>query len=147
MNWSDTVTIDAPTALVWQLTTALADWPDLTPTMRSVDRLDDGPLRVGSRARVRQPGQRPAVWTVTRVEPEHEFRWQTVRPGLVLTGTHRLTAEGQGCRNTLVLEATGALAAPLGLLLGRLFRRALRTENAGFKAAAERRAATAQHDL
>jgi len=36
--------------------------------MTSVERLDDGPITLGSRARVKQPGQRPAVWTVTELE-------------------------------------------------------------------------------
>jgi hypothetical protein len=58
----------------------------------------------------------------------------------VLTGIHRMTAEGGGCRNVLELTASGPLAGPLGLLLGGMFARVLRTENAGFKAEAERQA-------
>ena len=49
-------------------------------------------------------------------------------------------AEPNGSRNTLHLDATGPLARPLGLLLGGVFRKVLRTENAGFKAAAEQQA-------
>jgi hypothetical protein len=143
MNLTDTVTIDAPVDVVWQLTADVAGWPACTPTMTSVQRLDDGPLRVGSRARIKQPGQRPAIWTVTRVDPGREFSWQTVRMGLTMVGTHRLAATGAGCRNTLELQVTGLLAALLGWLIRPAARRSLRIENAGFKTQAERRTSTA----
>ena len=138
MRWTHSTRIEAPVDVVWQLTTDVEAWPATTPTMQSVQRLDDGPLQVGSRALVKQPAQAAAVWTVTRLEPGHEFSWQSRRRGLVLTGTHTVTADGAGCRNTLVLDATGPLAVPLGLLLGAAFRRVLRTENTGFRSAAER---------
>jgi uncharacterized membrane protein len=138
MNWTDTVTIDAPVDQVWRLNTDVAAWPAYTPTMQSVHRLDDGPLRVGSQARIKQPAQKPTVWTVTRLEPGREFSWQSVRRGLTLTGTHRVTPDGHGCRNTLQVEVTGALARPFALLIGPAVRRAIRTENIGFKNHAER---------
>lgn len=136
--WTDIIEIDAPADVVWRLTLDVEGWPALTPTMRRVERLDQGPIRVGSAARVWQPAQFPAVWTVTRVEADREFSWQTRRPGLTMTGSHLLEPVEAGCRNTLTLDLAGPLAAPLGRLLGRVFGNALRTENAGFKAAAER---------
>ena len=139
MRWTHSTRIDAPADVVWQLTTDVEAWPATTPTMQSVKRLDEGPLQVGSTARIKQPAQAEAVWTVTRLEPGREFSWESRRRGLVLTGTHTVTADGTNCRNTLVLDAGGPLAIPLGLALGPAFRRVLRTENAGFKAAAERR--------
>jgi len=143
MNLTDTVRIDAPVDVVWQLTADIANWPAWTPTMTSVQRLDDGPLHVGSQARIKQPGQRPAAWTVTRVDPGHEFSWQTGRFGLTMVATHRLAASGTGCRNTLELQVTGPLAGLLGWLIRPAARRALRIENAGFKTQAERRTSTA----
>ena len=137
MRWSHSVSIDAPADVVRALTTDVAGWPRLSPTMQSVQRLDEGPLRVGSSARIKQPGQRVAVWTVTRLEPGREFSWHTVRRGRTTTGTHRVTPEGAGCRNTLEIEMDGPLAPVLGLVM----RYALRTENAGFTAEAQRRSA------
>jgi uncharacterized membrane protein len=143
MEWTNTETIDAPADVVWRLSTDVTDWPTYMPTMRSVERLDEGPLRIGSRARIKQPGQPTAVWEVTSLEASRAFSWRSGRRGLALTGTHRVVPEGSGSRNTLTIEMSGPLAPVVGLLLGPLMRRVLRTENACFKARAEGRTQTA----
>jgi hypothetical protein len=107
--------------------------------VQSVERLDEGPLRLGSRARIKQPAQRTAVWEVTSLEPGRRFSWRSERRGIAMTGTHQVDPEGSGSRNTLTIEMTGPLAPVLGLLLGPLMRRVLRTENACFKGRAEGR--------
>lgn len=136
MRWEHAATIEAPADVVWRLTTEVEQWPAIMPTVTSVVRLDEGPIRVGSRARIKQPGQSEAVWTVTRLRPGREFTWQTRRMGLTITGSHLLEEAGEHCRNTLAIELHGPGAPLLGLLLGRTFRRVLTTENAGFRAAA-----------
>ncbi len=138
MRWQNTVTIDAPVRRVWELTLDVERWPDYTPTMQSVRRLDSGPIAVGSTARIKQPGQAPAVWTVTGLIPEREFTWQTKRLGITMVGSHLLAPAERGCRNTLTLDVTGFGARLLGLLGGRAFAGALAKENHGFKVAAER---------
>jgi uncharacterized membrane protein len=143
MKWTNTLMIDAPAELIWELNTDVERWPARTPTVQSVARLDDGPFRVGSRARIKQPGQRSATWTVTRMLPGHEFSWQSKRRGLVLTGTHRVETAGPETRNTLEIEVTGPLSRVFGLLFGVAIRRALRLENAGFKSEASRQTAAA----
>jgi len=139
MEWTNTETIGAPADVVWQLSTAVTDWPAYMPTIRSVERLDDGPLRVGAQARIKQPGQPVAVWEVTSFEPGRAFSWRSERRGLAMTGTHRVVPQGSGSRNTLTIEMTGPLAPVMGLLLGPMMRRGLRIENASFKARAEGR--------
>ncbi|HSK91182.1 MAG TPA: SRPBCC family protein, partial [Euzebyales bacterium] len=118
MGHEDTITIAAPVDVVWQLVERVEDWPSFTPTMTSVERLDDGPIRVGSRARVDQPGQRPAVWTVTRLERPRLFAWQTRVMGVTMTGVHELEARDRGCASTLRVELSGVGARLLGLLAG-----------------------------
>jgi uncharacterized protein YndB with AHSA1/START domain len=140
MEWTHNETIDAPAADVWRLTTDVGAWPTFMPTVRSVEPLDDGPLRLGARARIKQPGQRRAVWTVTRYEPGEAFSWESPRRGITFTGTHHVTPEGHGCRNTLTLGMTGPWAPVAGWLMAPLMRWVLRTENACFKAAAEQAA-------
>ena len=133
----DELLIAAPVERVWALTVDIERWPELTPTITSVERLDDGPLQVGSTARLVQPGQRPATWTVTRLEAPHAFEWSTTVLGVTMTGTHHLAAEGGGCRNVLGLELEGRGSGLLGRLVGRRIQSAIETENRGFQRAAE----------
>jgi uncharacterized membrane protein len=137
MRWTHSVPIDAPADVVWELVTDVEAWPRCISTVRSVRRLDEGPLRVGSSAWIEQPGQPPAVWTVARLDPGREFSWSTARRGLRMTGTHRVVPDGPGCRNEIELAAAG----PLAVLLVPVARYVLRTENAGFRAEALRRVA------
>jgi len=136
------VIIGASAAEVWKLTIDIERWPEVTPTVRRVQRLGDGPLGVGSRARVEQPAQRPATWTVTRFEPEREFVWATKVVTITMVGGHRIEPTADGCRNTLTLELSGFGGRLLERLLRRRLRAALATENAGFKQRAESAAAT-----
>lgn len=129
--------IDAPVDRVWALTVDVEGWPDTTPTMTSVERLDDGPLGVGSRARVVQPRQRPSTWTVTRLEPKSVFEWQTKVGTVTMTGAHHLTAVGGGCRNHLSVELTGFGSGLVRRLVGKKIAEAIAIENQGFKTAAE----------
>ena len=138
VRWDSELTIEAPIDVVWRLTAGVEDWPAITPTMTRVVRLDDGPLRVGSRARIKQPRQTEAVWTVTRFEEGRGFTWQTSRPGLTMVGSHLLREVDGGCHNTLVLELTGFAAPLVGRLVGRTIQQSIDTENASFRAAAER---------
>ena len=50
-----------------------------------------------------------------------------------MRATHALAPDGDGTRNTLRLEATGALATVFGFALRPLIRRALADENRGLK--------------
>ena len=137
MRWEDTVTIDAPADVVWDLTLDVTHWPEITPTMTRIERLDDGPMRVGSSARVKQPRQTAAVWTVTRLEEGREFTWQTRRMGMTMTGSHLLEPLGDHCRNTLTLDVEGPGSVLFGRLFGRVLRSSIATENAGFRARAQ----------
>ena len=130
---STEIIINAPVSEVWALTTAVESWPELTPTIRSVRLIDRGPLRVGSRARVQQPAQPPATWTVTRLVPEREFVWQTKLATITMVGGHHLEPVDKGCRNTLTLELSGFGSGLFERLLGSRLRSAIVTENAGFK--------------
>jgi len=137
MRYEDTVTIDAPTEVVWGLTVDVTNWPTITPTMTRIERLDEGPMHDGSSARVKQPRQTAAVWTVTRLEQGREFTWQTRRMGLTMTGSHRVESLGDHCRNTLTLDVDGPGSVLFGRLFGRVMRSSIATENAGFRERAE----------
>jgi len=127
----------APPERVWSLTEDLAGWPGITPTMTSVERLDHGPLRAGSRARVVQPRQRPTIWWVRSVEPPRAFVWETTTAGMQLVAGHHLSEVEGGTRNLLVLDVLGTRAPVVGRLAAPMMGRALATENDGFRRAAE----------
>lgn len=131
------IEIVAPVARVWQLTTDVEAWPSFTPTMRKVERLDEGELAVGSRARIDQPGQPPRVWTVTELEPERRFAWTTRALGVSMVATHDLVPTERGTRNIVAVHLPGILGGLLGILLRRPLLKAITTENLGFKEAAE----------
>jgi uncharacterized membrane protein len=132
MRYEVSTIIDAPAELVWRLTTDVDDWPAFMPTVQRVERLDDGPLRVGSRTRLKQPGQSAAVWTVTRLDPMRELTWETHVLGVRMTGRHLLEPVGTGVRNTLVLELDGRGAGLMSALFGGRSRSSVDREAAAF---------------
>ena len=132
MEWTNTQTMAAPPETVWAVATDVERWPDYMPTVTTVERLEDGPLRLGARAMIKQPGQRRALWTVTEMTPGRTFSWESRRRGMTMTGTHRVDPKGPGTRSTLTLTMTGPLTPVLGRLLGPLMRRVLETENRCF---------------
>jgi uncharacterized membrane protein len=140
MHVRSEVLIAAPPQRVWELTADIEGWPALTPTITSVTRLDDGPLGVGSRARLVQPGRRPSIWTVTEFEEGLVFAWQTMVFGIPLTARHTIEAGLTCCRNVLTVDLPGRRGALLIRLSRRAIQTAIETENAGFRRAAQTRA-------
>jgi len=138
MKITNTVHIAAPLARVWELTLDVESWPQHTPTMSSVERLDSAPLAVGSKVKIKQPAQRPRVWTVTALETGEEFAWATRVMGTTMTGSHLLSPSADGTVQTLEIEITGRLSGLVGALISGPTGKAIATENEGFKAAAER---------
>jgi uncharacterized membrane protein len=138
MRIEHSIDITAPIERVWDLTMDVEAWPGLTPTITRVERLDSGPLAVGSRARIKQPAQRAKVWTVTELEAGKCFAWATKAVGTKMTGGHALSQTEAGTtKNTLTVDIEGPLAPVVGRLLRRPILSAITEENQGFKRAAE----------
>ena len=137
MRIEHTEEINAPVREVWALTVDVESWPAITPTMTRIERVDDAPLQIGSDVRIKQPGQRERVWTVSALDPQRQFAWSTKALGMTMTGSHRLEASDAGTRNTLVIDLDGPMAPVLGPLMRRPLRRALESENEGFRTAVE----------
>jgi hypothetical protein len=137
VRYETTTDIDAPVEAVWQLTERAQEWPSFVPTMTRVAWLDAGPLRVGRRARIKQPAQPAGVWTVTRLDPPHLLEWETRRPGLTMTASHILDAREEGSRLTLVVVLSGAAARLLAPIAGARILAAIVAENDAFKRRAE----------
>jgi uncharacterized membrane protein len=115
---SVTFDVQASADRVFSVLQEVERWPEWTATMTAVKKMNDGPLVVGSKVRVRQPKLLPAVWLVSELEENRVFTWGTRSPGLQVTGDHRIESVGSNSRVTLSLDVSG----PLGPLLSRLFR-------------------------
>lgn len=138
MRFEATVDVSAPARLVFDTYADVERWPSWTSSVTSVELLDRGPLRIGSRARIRQPKLPVSTWQVIRLDPGREFSWQVLGPGVHTTGTHRVDPLADDTsRVTATLEQTGPLGVLAGLAYARLTRRYLRTEVDGLKAYCE----------
>ncbi len=134
-----TVTIAAPPERVWEVVVDVERWPERIPTVDSVERLDAGPLAVGSRTRLKQPRLPPAVWTVTELTGGSSYTWESRSPGVTVVAGHVVEPHREGTRLTLALRFSGPLAG-LGWLMTRpLTRRYVETEAASIKKTAETR--------
>jgi uncharacterized membrane protein len=120
--------ISAPAEAVWAVLVDVARWPDWTPTVDSVTRLDDGPLQVGSRVEIRQPKLPRAVWEVTELVAGRSFTWEATGPGLRTIGRHVVVPDGDGSRVTLSVEQTGPMGAVAALVWRRLSQRYVELE-------------------
>ncbi len=126
--------IAAPTQAVWHVLFDVAKWPEWTPTIDSVERLDDGPFGVGSRAKVRQPKLPQAEWEVTEVEDGRSFTWEARGPGLKTIARHEVVPDGDGSTVTLSIEQTGPMGAVAALVWRRLTQRYIELEAASLDA-------------
>jgi uncharacterized membrane protein len=138
MRFEDSIAIAAPAATVWGIYSDVEHWPEWTESVTSVELLDPGPLRVGSRARIRQPRLPVAEWTVTEIDEGRSFTWVARGPGVRTTGTHVVEPDGEGARATAILDQGGPLGPLVGFLSKGLTKRYLAMEAAGLKARSER---------
>lgn len=131
--------VDAEAGRVWSLVSDVERWDRILPTMRQVTRVgtDGGPLGVGARFEVVQPGLAKAVYEITEWRPGNGFTWVSSAPGVRTTATHELTAESGRTRLSLSLAWSGPLAGVVRLLLGSKARRMVEQEAATFARLAE----------
>lgn len=127
-------TIEAPADVVWGFVSDLERWAELLPTVNQVTRVEgSGPVGVGARFRVRQPGIVPATYEVTDWRPGRGFTWVTASPGVRAEATHELREPAPG-RTELTLAVTwsGLLAPLMRLLLADRARRMVVQEGDAF---------------
>lgn len=115
--------IDAPPQRVWGVLFDVTRWPQWTPTIDSVERLEDGPFQVGSRAKVRQPKLPQAVWEVTEVVAGRSFTWEATGPGMRTIARHEVVPDATGSVVTLSIQQTGPMGAVAALVWRRLTQR------------------------
>ena len=144
MEFSITTDVDAPAEIVFAVMTEIERWPEWTPTVTRVERLDGSslPLTMGSRIRIVQPKVPPADWTVTAIEAGRGFRLMSRSPGATVVANHWAEPVGDGTRSRVTLSVT--FSGWLGRLIGRMMRnlneRYLAQEAAGLKQRSEDKA-------
>ena len=129
MRIDHSVEIEASPDAVWSVVIDVERWPEWTPTMERVRRLEDGPFQLGSSAAIKQPQLPEAVWRVTAFTPGRQFTWETHVRGMRMAGSHELSETPGGCTSRLSLEVSGLAAWLLWPLVRRNATRAVATEN------------------
>jgi uncharacterized membrane protein len=135
-----TFDIDAPPETVWAVISDVERWHEWTESITSVRLLDAAPLRVGSRAKIKQPRFPAIVWTVTSLDPGRSFTWEARTLGAHTIGRHSVVARtGGGSTATLALVQTGWLARLIAPWTDPISRRYVEMEAEGLKRRCESR--------
>ncbi len=99
---------------VWNVLLDVERWPQWTTSVSKVQRMEIGPLTLGSRTRIWQPRLMPAVWQVTSLDQERRsFAWTTHTFGIKVVARHQIDVVGAGSRVTLSLTYIGVVGAVL----------------------------------
>jgi len=129
----ETIRIEAPPDAVWEVYADVERWPEWTPVMQKIERLEDGPLAPGSTTRIEAKGGPPSVWTVTELTDGRSFTWESSARGVNLVAWHVIEADGNGSKVTLGVRMSGLMATLLGLFLRSMAKRNVKTEAEGLK--------------
>jgi uncharacterized membrane protein len=138
MITEDSIEIDAPAQLVWQIFSDVERWPEWTPSVTSLVARDGTGLAVGKRFAIKQPGMSKLVWKVTEIDSGESWTWAQRSFGVLVTARHWVIPQPDG--RTLVrqqLDQRGVLGALIGRLMIKKIRRFLEQEAQGLKARSE----------
>jgi uncharacterized membrane protein len=135
--FSITINIAASPERVWSVMTDFEHWPEWTPTVKSIKRLDTGPITNKSSVLLRQPKLPPALWKVVEFNPGKNYAWVTVSPGVRITANHSVAPIETGSRVTLSIQYEGIFGKLLGKFLTSLNNRYLNLEANGLKKRSE----------
>ena len=138
MITEDSIEIEAPAELVWQVFSDVEHWPDWTGSVTSLVARDGTGLAVGKRFAIKQPGMSKLVWKVTEIDPGSSWTWVQRSPGVRVSARHWVIPQPDG--RTLVrqqLDQGGVLGALVGRLMTKKIQRFLDQEARGLKARSE----------
>ncbi|MCV7077170.1 SRPBCC family protein [Mycobacterium szulgai] len=138
MITEDSIEIDAPPHLVWEVFSDVERWPEWTASVTALAAVDGPGLAVGKRFAIKQPRMSKLVWQVTEIDPGSSWTWVQRAPGAFASARHEVIAQPGG--RTLVRQRIDQ-RGPLGALVGRLMitmtKRYLKLEAQGLKARSE----------
>jgi uncharacterized membrane protein len=138
MFTEDSIEIDAPPQVVWDVFSDVERWPEWTASVTSLTGRDGPALAVGKRFAIKQPGLQKLIWKVAEIEPGTSWTWVHRSPGVQVTARHFVTGLPGG--RTLVrqeLDQRGVLGALVARLTVKRTKRFLAMEAQGLKARSE----------
>jgi uncharacterized membrane protein len=138
MLTEDSIEIDAPAELVWQVFSDVEHWPEWTASVTSLVGRDGANLAVGKRFSIKQPGMVKLTWKVTEIDPGLSWTWVQRAPGVAVTARHHVIVQPDG--RTLVrqeLDQRGMIGAVVGRLMIKKTKRFLELEAQGLKTRSE----------
>jgi uncharacterized membrane protein len=138
MFTEDSIEIDAPPQVVWDVFSDVEHWPEWTASVTSLTGRDGSALAAGRRFAIKQPGLQKLIWKVAEIEPGTSWTWVTRSPGVQVIARHYVTGLPGG--RTLVrqeLDQRGVLGALVGRLTLKRTKRYLAMEAHGLKARSE----------
>ena len=139
MRFEKSIEIDAPQEHVWEVLSDLEAWPRLIETVETVELLTPGPIKAGSRVRLKQPKLPEGTWDITAWDAPSFFEWTQKTSGIRSVAGHRVDALGADrSRLTLTLEMRGLLMSIVGRFYKDMTNRYMTLEAEGMKRAAER---------
>lgn len=125
---ADEIVVNRPRTAIYEHLARIESLPDWLPPVQSAERLDDGPLRVGSRARLRVAGIGPDVTATGQVIALDSPRLIALRTLDAPAGVEaRVTLDDAGDASTRLavaatIELTGMLRFAEGLVRDRIER-------------------------
>ena len=129
----ETVLIEAPAERIWAIYTDVERWPEWTSTMEKIKRQDDGPLKLGSTAKIEAKGSPSSVWTVTELTEGRSFTWESTARGVKLVAWHFIEPDRAGAKVRLGVRMSGFMATILSPFLRSLAKRNVKAEAEGIK--------------
>lgn len=123
---------------LWELVSDVQRWHQMLPTVDEIVRVDrGGPIGIGSRFEMKQPGLPRAVWEITAWQSGKAFTWESSTPGVCTTATHKVGREDGHSYLDLALEWSGALGGVVDMIFGKKVRRMVEQEADTFARLAE----------
>jgi hypothetical protein len=106
--------IAVPMRQMWEVPFDVARWPEWTPTVDSVERLDAGPFGVGACQGAAAQAASGRCGRSPRASTAGSFMWEAKGPRMKTIARHEVVTDGAGSMVTLSLEQTG----PMGPVAG-----------------------------
>ncbi len=132
-KYERSIDIAATPDAVWSVLGDVEKWPQWTPSILEVERLEQGAFAIGSTARVKAKGFPEAPLTVTELTPGRSLTWEGRSAGLRTIMSHVIEPVSGGARVTLAVIPQGPVAKLVGWYMARAAKPNVDTEAESLK--------------